>query len=147
MAKTYSQTCVQRPPLGPEKHGPYAEGCLKKLASYWPLWLQTGRCWQVAVVQRWSLGQVWLFWNFVYRLMGSQIMLLQWKPLNVITLGQTQTDNINRMITISELLKIWKSSFLVTIFNHLGVRKEQRDNKCAWVLIKLQWLFADYLHC
>jgi hypothetical protein len=22
----YSQTCVQRPPLGPEKHGRYAEG-------------------------------------------------------------------------------------------------------------------------
>jgi hypothetical protein len=29
--------------------------------------------------------------------------ILQWKPLNVITLGQAQTDNINRMITISDL--------------------------------------------
>ena len=27
---------------------------------------------------------------------------LQWKPLNVITLEQCQTDNINRMITITE---------------------------------------------
>ena len=25
----YSQTCVQRPPLGPEKCGRYAEGCLR----------------------------------------------------------------------------------------------------------------------
>jgi len=29
--------------------------------------------------------------------------LLQWKPLNVITLVQSQSDNINRMITIAEL--------------------------------------------
>ncbi len=27
---------------------------------------------------------------------------LQWKPLNVITLVQGQTDNINQMITIAE---------------------------------------------
>jgi hypothetical protein len=26
---------------------------------------------------------------------------VQWKPLNVITLGQTKSDNINRMITIT----------------------------------------------
>ena len=43
----YSQTCVQRPPLGPEKCGRYAEGCLKKTsgmeASDWPL-LTGGRC-------------------------------------------------------------------------------------------------------
>jgi hypothetical protein len=25
------ETCVQRPPLGPEKCGRYAEGCLKKI--------------------------------------------------------------------------------------------------------------------
>jgi hypothetical protein len=29
--------------LGPEKRGRYAEGCLKKQTSDWPLWLQTGR--------------------------------------------------------------------------------------------------------
>jgi hypothetical protein len=44
----YSQTCVQRPPLGPEKRGRYAEGCIKKIsdkwASGWLLWPQTGRC-------------------------------------------------------------------------------------------------------
>jgi hypothetical protein len=28
---------------------------------------------------------------------------IQWKPLNVITLGQVKTDNINRLITISKL--------------------------------------------
>jgi hypothetical protein len=29
-------------------------------------------------------------------------IIIQWKPLYVITLGQIKTDNINRMITISE---------------------------------------------
>ena len=29
-------------------------------------------------------------------------MLVQWKPLNVIALGQRETDNIYRMITISK---------------------------------------------
>ncbi len=29
----YSQTCVPRPPLGPEKRGHYAEGCLKKISG------------------------------------------------------------------------------------------------------------------
>jgi len=29
----YSQTCVQRPPLGPEKHGRYAKGCMKKISG------------------------------------------------------------------------------------------------------------------
>ena len=29
-------------------------------------------------------------------------LLIQWKPLNVITLGQRESDNIIRMITISE---------------------------------------------
>jgi hypothetical protein len=61
----YSQTCVQRPPLGPEKRGRYADVYMKKIsgkkASGWPLGLQTGRCWQVAVIQRWPLGQVWLY--------------------------------------------------------------------------------------
>ena len=30
------------------------------------------------------------------------LMIVQWKPLNVITLGQRESDNIIRMITISE---------------------------------------------
>jgi hypothetical protein len=29
----YSQTCVQRPPLGPEKHGRNAEGCMKRISG------------------------------------------------------------------------------------------------------------------
>ena len=29
----YSQTCVQRPPLGPEKYGHYAEGRMKKISG------------------------------------------------------------------------------------------------------------------
>jgi hypothetical protein len=30
------------------------------------------------------------------------MLLLQWKPLNVITLGQRESDNINRLITLTE---------------------------------------------
>ncbi len=29
----YSQTCAQRPPFGPEKHGRYAEGCQKNISG------------------------------------------------------------------------------------------------------------------
>ena len=29
----YSQTCVQRPPLGPENRGRYAEGYMKKISG------------------------------------------------------------------------------------------------------------------
>ncbi len=32
----------------------------------------------------------------------SQMLKVQWKPLNVITLGQTTRDHINRMQTISD---------------------------------------------
>jgi len=31
--KMYSQTCVQRPPSGPEKRGRYAQGCMKKISG------------------------------------------------------------------------------------------------------------------
>ncbi len=31
------------------------------------------------------------------------IKVVQWKPLNVITLGQTETVSINQMITIGDL--------------------------------------------
>jgi hypothetical protein len=46
-------------------------------------------------------GKEWLF--------AKVVGIVQWKPLNVITLGQTQTDNINGMITISKLLKFEKA--------------------------------------
>ncbi len=32
---------------------------------------------------------------------NTYAVLLQWKPLNVITLGQRETDNINRMLTLT----------------------------------------------
>ncbi len=31
-------------------------------------------------------------------------LILQWKPLNVIALVRSQSDNINRMITIAEVV-------------------------------------------
>jgi hypothetical protein len=55
-----SQTCIQRPPLGPEKCGRYAEGCLKVVSK-----AQTGYYgFGMAVVQRWPLTQVWLYLIF-----------------------------------------------------------------------------------
>ncbi len=44
-----------------------------------------------------------LFSHGFKRIFHTNNYILQWKPLNVITLGQIKTDNINRMITISEL--------------------------------------------
>ncbi len=40
-------------------------------------------------------------WKFLWVPRISEIFLLQYKPLNVITLGQTKSDNINRMITLT----------------------------------------------
>ena len=31
-----------------------------------------------------------------------KIYILQWKPLSLITLGQNESDNINRLITLTE---------------------------------------------
>ncbi len=41
-------------------------------------------------------------------LQGGQCLLVQCKPLNVITLGQRASDNIIQMITISESLSCIK---------------------------------------
>jgi hypothetical protein len=43
------------------------------------------------------------------------INVIQCKPLNVITLGQCQTDNINQMISLSELNKELKSILPVSL--------------------------------
>ncbi len=47
-----------------------------------------------------SLLLVWLCFFFRSFLL-SDSLIEQWKLLNVITLGQAETDNINRMITLS----------------------------------------------
>jgi hypothetical protein len=55
----YSQTCIQRPPLVPEKLGLYAEGSMKKINGKWDSgWSLIFR---LAIVDRWSLRQVWLY--------------------------------------------------------------------------------------
>jgi hypothetical protein len=47
----------------------------------------------------------------------SAILTVQWKPLNVITLVQRQSDNINRMITLSE--NTFLSQFTLQLENWL----------------------------
>jgi hypothetical protein len=44
----------------------------------------------------------------------SALVDIQWKPLNVITLGQTQSDNINRMITLTDYKFLWISINFIT---------------------------------
>ncbi len=43
---------------------------------------------------------------FRFKLLDSphfyQDLKMQWKPLNVITLGQNESDNINQLITLTE---------------------------------------------
>ncbi len=47
---------------------------------------------------------------------------VQWKPLNVITLGQRESDNINRMMAIRS--KVSNTQFFVTAnlgqFDHIN---------------------------
>jgi hypothetical protein len=46
---------------------------------------------------------------------------LQWNPLNVITFGQRESDNIGQMITISDCLLILTINFLdITNLANLG---------------------------
>jgi hypothetical protein len=46
--------------------------------------------------------------------------MLQWKPLNVITLGESESDNISQMIIISDLLlkQSTKLTVLLDLINH-----------------------------
>ena len=48
----------------------------------------------------------------------DQRNVIQWKPLNVITLGQTEIDNINRTIIISDLLH--DTTCLINSYFRLG---------------------------
>jgi hypothetical protein len=47
------------------------------------------------------------------------IFLIQWMPINGITLGQTITDPVNRMITITKYISYIQNA----IERHLGLAK------------------------
>ena len=63
-------------------------------------------------------------------------------PLNVITLGQRESDNINRMITISDCLLI-KSACLLVIWDLLNLRQFDHINR----MITLSVITLSGLHC
>jgi hypothetical protein len=67
---------------------------------------------------------------------------MQWKPLNVITLGQRESDNINRMITISDRLLI-QSACLLVIWDLLNLRHFDHINR----MITLSVITLSGLHC
>ena len=46
--------------------------------------------------------QLELFFHSQFLSPNLHLFSIQWKPLNVITLGQYKSDNINRMITITK---------------------------------------------
>jgi hypothetical protein len=69
-------------------------------------------------------------------------MVLQWKPLNVITLGQMESDNINRMITITDCLLIQKGCLLV-IWDLLNLGQFDHINQ----MITLSVITLSGLHC
>ena len=54
-------------------------------------------------------------------------ILIQWKPLNVITVGQIETDNINRMITITEFIKM--HSVLYVLHKTWNIGSQNQDPK------------------
>ena len=66
---------------------------LAVMASDWPLWLQTGRCWQVTIIHRWSLRQVWLYcWHIETKNWDWQFFL--------------SNQNVNQSINTSNINKI-----------------------------------------
>ena len=69
-------------------------------------------------------------------------MFIQRKPLNVITLGQRESDNINRMITISNCRLIQSTNFL--FFGEL-VNLGQFDHSNQ--MITLSVITISGLHC
>jgi hypothetical protein len=73
---------------------------VKKVST---LWKRTSRHVETSQFRSWLaslLRPPSLIISYCFSALSN--LLLQWKPLNVITLGQIKTDNINRMITISE---------------------------------------------
>jgi hypothetical protein len=67
---------------------------------------------------------------------------VQWKPLNVITLGQRESENINRMITISDCLLI-QSDCLLVILDLINLGKFDHINR----VITLSVITLSGLHC
>ena len=67
---------------------------------------------------------------------------IQWKPLNVITLGQMESDNFNRMITITDCLLIQKGCLLV-IWDLLNQGQFDHINR----MITLSVITLSGLHC
>jgi hypothetical protein len=69
-------------------------------------------------------------------------MFIQRKQLNVITLGQRESDNINRMITISDRLLI-QSACLLVIWDLLNLGQFDHINR----MITLSVITLSGLHC
>ena len=63
------------------------------------------------------------------------VSAIQWKPLNVITLGQRQTDNINQMITITE-------GHYLGVISHLIIEKDESENR-MFPLFKLKQITVN----
>jgi hypothetical protein len=66
---------------------------------------------------------------------------VQWKPLNLITLGQRESDDINRMITISDLPLI-KSTYLLVMLDLVNLRQFDHIN----IMITLSVITLSGLH-
>ncbi len=69
-------------------------------------------------------------------------MFIQRKPLNVITLGQRESDNINRMITISNCL-LKQKAFLLFIWDLLNLGQFDHINQ----KITISVITLSGLHC
>jgi hypothetical protein len=67
---------------------------------------------------------------------------LQWKLLSVITLGQSESDNINQMITISKCLLV-QSACLLDSWDLLNLGQFDHIN----LMIALSGITLSGLHC
>ena len=69
------------------------------------------------------------------------LYILQCKPLNLITLGQLQRDNINRMITLTE------DNIYQPLFQILSITELKIQNKQAIYLITLTVITLSGAYC
>ena len=53
---------------------------------------------------------------------------MQWKSLHVNTMGQTESDNINKMITISDLVLIQLLTYETVIWDLVNLSQFDRIN-------------------
>ncbi len=100
---------------------------------------------QIIIIKTFQLCKITKFdWNSYFWNKCFIFYMLQWKSLNVITLGESESDNISQMIIKSDLLLI-QSTKLTVLWDliNLGSFDPINQMKTLWVIplsgFQIQW--------